>query len=226
MSTESYVYILSDGSVPFYVGMGVGDRAYHHVRLRNSQKERNTFKSRKIRKILAEGRDVEYDIIWCESDEEARQLEADLIVKYGRRGIDNNGILTNRAPGGRGGDIMTPEQRAQSAQKRQGYWNRLPDSRRSEIVDKIRSTKIENGSWRTVTDWMTSDTNKQKLADYNASRKQLIERIDDQQNVVLFSSQREAALASGCSQGAISNVLNGRSSRAGGYKWKRVFKPL
>lgn len=129
------VYILSDTGIPFYVGKGSSkDRAYSHERFAISnnkddlgyglEKDYNPRKTRKIRKLLRENRLVEYNIIECRSEEVAYSLEIELIKKYGRKGIDKNGILTNIHPGGSGGDI----------------WSTLSETRKSEMLEKRRKT--------------------------------------------------------------------------------------
>jgi hypothetical protein len=220
--SQPYVYILSDQGVPFYVGMGVGDRAYHHVRDSNMSKERETFKARKIRKILREGRDIDYEFIFCETHNEAADIERQLIIQYGRRGIDPYGILTNRAAGGRGGLTMTPEQIEQSAEARRGYWERLSPQKQNEIVDKIRQSKLLSGTWAQATEWMKSDANKNRLRQLNHSRKRMIEQYDDKTLIATYESAKKAAEATKLSQGSISNAANGKQKKAGGFVWKYV----
>jgi hypothetical protein len=129
------VYILSDLGIPFYVGKGSSkDRAYSHEQyaLSNNksdlgyglEKDYNPRKTRKIRKLLRENRSIGYNIIDCDSESAAYDLEIELIKKYGRRGIDKDGILTNIHPGGTGGDI----------------WSTLSETRKLEILEKRRET--------------------------------------------------------------------------------------
>lgn len=93
-----YVYLLLDPTnyyLPFYIGKGKNDRWKNHL---NETKENtdNKRKYYKIQKLLKE----EYEIIhikWQEnmSEENAYNLETDLIKRFGREGIDKDGILTN-----------------------------------------------------------------------------------------------------------------------------------
>jgi hypothetical protein len=80
---------------PFYVGKGKGRRATTH--LWETPETRNVHKENKIAAIRASG--LEPKIIYVAEniiDEEmAYELEAALIKKYGRRGYDKGGILTN-----------------------------------------------------------------------------------------------------------------------------------
>jgi hypothetical protein len=122
------VYILKDQGIAFYVGKGTHEsRAYSHEKYAVSnnvedlgyglKKDYNPRKTRKIRKLLREGRSVEYELIECKSDDEASDLEVALIKKYGRRNIDKNGILTNIHPGGSGGNIYAVLSDAQKRKK-------------------------------------------------------------------------------------------------------------
>ena len=96
------VYLLLDRGIPFYVGKGSSkDRAYSHEKYAITNnvedlgygllKDYNPRKTRKIRKILRENRCIEYNIIECNTESAAFDLEIDLIKKYGRKGIDKNG---------------------------------------------------------------------------------------------------------------------------------------
>jgi len=93
-----YVYILADPrkeDQPFYVGKGKGRRATTH--LWEKPETRNVHKENKIAAIRAAG--FEPKIIYVAEgiiDEDiAYDLEASLIKKYGRKGYDKGGILTN-----------------------------------------------------------------------------------------------------------------------------------
>lgn len=93
-----YVYILADprkNDQPFYVGKGTGRRAITH--LWEIPETRNMHKENKITAIRAAG--LEPKIIYVAEniiDEDiAYELEASLIKKYGRKGYNKGGILTN-----------------------------------------------------------------------------------------------------------------------------------
>lgn len=128
-SGNYYVYHLLDRGVPFYVGKGKGDRLYSHEEYAKGNRDLgyglaedyNQFKSRKIRKILCENRQIEYNIVFVSNDEQlVFEKEMNDIIYFGRRGIDANGILTNRTIGGRGGNILhtLSEERQNEARKK------------------------------------------------------------------------------------------------------------
>ena len=104
MSNSFYVYLLLDPRrdyLPFYVGKGKGNRAHHHLRYESHAKI-NRFKKAVIDKIKEANRDVKIKI-WKDglSEEEAFNLEKDLIQRFGRRDL-GTGILTNLSDGGHG----------------------------------------------------------------------------------------------------------------------------
>jgi len=100
MSNKFYVYILRDprrDDQPFYVGKGEGTRAKDHLTENKQIKGSNPWKYSKIQAIRRAGLEplVEYYSANLPEDE-AYELETQLIKLYGRAGIDEGGILTNR----------------------------------------------------------------------------------------------------------------------------------
>jgi len=93
-----YVYELIDPRVnlPFYVGKGKGNRVYFHLSEQLRAKSDNARKFNKIQKMRKEGYEPEVKIIqYFENENDAYDLEDELIKKYGRIRYDENGILTN-----------------------------------------------------------------------------------------------------------------------------------
>jgi hypothetical protein len=93
-----YVYELIDPRVylPFYVGKGKEDRVYFHLSEKTRAKTDNQRKFNKIQKIRADGYEPEIKIVkYFECEEDAYEYEEMLIKKYGRKGYDEGGILTN-----------------------------------------------------------------------------------------------------------------------------------
>ena len=94
---QHYVYELIDprNHKVFYVGKGTGDRAYLHQKFQDGNK--NPHKDRKIKKILASGKEIVVNIVKKNLNEErAYSLESKIIKKIG---IDNlTNICEDRIP--------------------------------------------------------------------------------------------------------------------------------
>ena len=98
-----YVYQLTDprNNQPFYIGKGTGNRAKTH--LLEIPDTRNVYKENKIAAIRREGLEpkIEYIAENISDEKIAYNIEAELIKKYGRKGYDTGGILTNICPDAR-----------------------------------------------------------------------------------------------------------------------------
>ena len=91
-----YVYLLMDPrtDLPFYVGKGIGNRVKHHYR--DSCVVDNPHKTHKIKRLKALGYQPKWTIIFeTQSEQEALEEETRNIIKWGRKGIDKGGLLTN-----------------------------------------------------------------------------------------------------------------------------------
>lgn len=93
-----YVYMLLDPMnyyLPFYIGKGSNNRAWVHL-LESKSNTDNIRKYYKIQKIRKRGNEPSV-IIWKDElyENEAYDLERDLIATFGRKNIDRDGILTN-----------------------------------------------------------------------------------------------------------------------------------
>jgi hypothetical protein len=80
---------------PFYIGKGKGRRAKTH--LWPKPETRNVYKENKITIIREEGLEpiINYIIENILDEKLAYDIEKELILKYGRKGYDKDGILTN-----------------------------------------------------------------------------------------------------------------------------------
>jgi hypothetical protein len=93
-----YVYELIDPRVnlPFYVGKGKNKRVYFHLSEKTRAKSENPKKYDKIQKIRKEGYEPKIKIVqYFEDENDAYEYEEKLIKTYGRKDIDESGILTN-----------------------------------------------------------------------------------------------------------------------------------
>lgn len=93
-----YEYIDPRTNLPFYIGKGKKNRKFNHIKNEKESKHENADKFNIIQEIISTGlypivREIESNI---QDEKEAYKREDFYILKYGRRGIDANGILTNK----------------------------------------------------------------------------------------------------------------------------------
>lgn len=95
-----YVYYRPDDGRPFYIGKGHGKRYLQHL-TDKPEYCHNKRLTGTIRNYLSEGSKPHIEIYANElTEDEALALEIELIKKYGRKGIDPDGILMNISEGG------------------------------------------------------------------------------------------------------------------------------
>lgn len=93
-----YVYELIDprNGLPFYVGKGKDKRVYFHLSENVRAKSENVKKFNKIEKIRRAGYEPQIKIVeYFQDEDDAYEYEETLIKQYGRKDIENFGILTN-----------------------------------------------------------------------------------------------------------------------------------
>jgi len=120
-----YAYIDPRTNLPFYIGKGKDDRKFDHLN-ENSSKKENKEKYRIISEIKSQGlspiiQEIESNIA---NELLAYNREDYYILYYGRKGIDPNGILSNKTIGGKSPPkpIWTEEKRKQHSEFNSIFW--------------------------------------------------------------------------------------------------------
>lgn len=151
-----YVYQLIDprNNQPFYVGKGTGNRAKTHMW--NTSKSDNPYKENKIKSIRNDGFEpiIEYIAENIIDEDLAYSIEEKMIKKYGRKGYDDHGILTNvcldkRPPSHKGktyeeiyGEERAKEQREKRSElqkQRGGYGPKHHSEETKKIFSELNS---------------------------------------------------------------------------------------
>lgn len=136
---------------PFYVGKGVGDRAFYHLTTSALNSYENRHKANTILKAQREGKQVFVEFIQTNMrEQDAYDLEREVVSKYGRRN-DGSGILTNKTDGGIGvlGFKHSEETRKVLSEVVSAHYRNNPD-RLEEAKERIRKSQYEmwNGPLR------------------------------------------------------------------------------
>jgi hypothetical protein len=126
------------------------------------------------------------------TEDEAYKLEEQLILEYGRVGIDNNGILVNKSSGGK-----------TSAKGNKQY---LTDEWKKKIGDANRGKSKHN------------EQTKKSISTKNS--KSIIQQSIEGEIIKEWSSQWDASQKLNINYKSINNCVMGLSKTAGGYIWK------
>lgn len=158
-----YHYIDPRTMLPFYVGKGQGDRLMDHLKETEDTTD-NRHKFYKIQYLITNGMDPIivkiHDNITDEN--EAYLLETHEIMKYGRSGIDEDGILTNIClgayPPSQKGKVKTAKHRENLSKSLTGK------SKSPEATIKALETKKKNGTLKSgMKDKKHSEESKEKI---------------------------------------------------------------
>ena len=133
-----YVYQYKDPitNIPFYIGKGTGSRMFVHLS-ETREKSGNILKHSVIQRLRNNGYEPIVEKLFDGLlEEEAYDIEAMMIRKYGRIGIDPNGILTNRCEDNR------PPRITGAKHHNYGRSVKVPDeNKRRESISKAKKGK-------------------------------------------------------------------------------------
>ncbi|MNL09729.1 hypothetical protein D3C87_1305000 [compost metagenome] len=160
-----YVYQLTDPRTnsPFYIGKGKGDRTQVHFL--PSRKHENPRKWAKMVSIQNDGHEVLVERVREDLTEvEALDLEEELITRYGRLDLDDNGILTNRRKRG------VERKEGWQSYKREPRKNKKPAWNKGLTKDDPRVAKYAENVSKAKTGVKFSDEHRANLAEAQRRR--------------------------------------------------------
>ena len=156
-----YTHTRIGDALPFYVGKGFGKRAY-----------RTSYRSKYWRNVAKDGYDVRIEITDL-SEDEAFQLEREIIKTYGRRDL-GTGCLVNLTDGGEGpsGYIKSDDHKRKISEAAKGKTRsektkqKISDAKKGKTQSEEHKRKLsQSKKGKTL-----SDDHKRKISDAKAGK--------------------------------------------------------
>lgn len=210
MENKYYVYIhirLDTGEV-FYVGKGSNGRAFS-IHSRNRYWGFITNKTGWIASIVQDGM----------SEINANLLEMWLIAKFRHNGVK----LANMTDGGDGFRAPNPSLRKPVVCSNGMFFDSVNDAASWANIDASKVTAAASGNRHSAGGyaWWYNGCEPKEYVDPKTRMKGAGSKGVYRSDGVYFKSTKEAAESVGVSPSSISTCLRGRTSRAGGFAWRR-----
>jgi len=208
---EYYVYahLNPQSKEIFYIGIGTGKR-------------KNEFKSGRSIHYINYIKKNGFPIIEIIKDgifkEEACDIEKQLIKKYGRKGIDKDGILVNKSGGGEGGNYGIKQSLKTKLKKSKAMRGKVMHSSEQKEKWKIERTGRKN-KWKE--NHIKSDKGRKKPKDFQGKGYHPIEQYSlNGVFIKYFPSMKLVTEELGIRPSNLWAHLSGKTKTAGGYIWK------
>jgi len=144
-----YAYINPNTNLPFYIGKGTGSRKHDHLNQASSKKE-NRDKWETICLLNEAGTPPIIKVLEDNITNEALAYNREdyYILSYGRKGFEENGILTNKTIGGKHPPKpkWTPADRERHSKFNNEYWT--AERRALHCTDTVAVTDLQGKSKR------------------------------------------------------------------------------
>lgn len=203
---------------PFYVGKGKGRRAYKHIYEAMKNFNSNKHKNNKIKKIIEETSQLPIIIIYKKelTNDEAIQIEKDLIAKIGRKDL-GFGTLINYTNGGEGseGYKHTTETKNKWSQQRKG--NNHPLHKKGGHSDLTKQYMKENWVGKNNNHYGKLQTEKQKNIAKEINSKEYIITFPNGQQIQI-KNMREFCKEYNLSASKMCLVAQGKRNHHKNYK--------
>lgn len=141
---QFYCYLYKVDGIYRYIGKGTGRRVVDHLKFRDRDKGGNQAFISHLRNQKELGIEPEIEVIFCESEQEAHDIETTYIAEFGRL-CTGDGPLFNITLGGEGTSGWAPssEWRAKNSASRKGQipWNKgvpIQDEQKTKLSIKMK----------------------------------------------------------------------------------------
>jgi len=193
----------------FYIGLGCKDRPY----------EFNAGRSKEwIEYININGKPKVTILYNNLTIDEADKIERELILKYGRMGIDEGGILLNKSSGGQKGALGITQKPETLLKKSIAMTGKKMHSDEQKQIWSLERTGRKN-NWKP--NHIKSDKGKPKPIGFTGRGLTPILQYDLEDNFIKeWPSQKEVFNSLGIRSASIWSNLKGITKQAGGFKWK------